>query len=279
MTISVDNGPFTNQTFRWQPWSKVAAEPFSERCKSETANEVRRVQDELRKRLDHVQAVHARRESAGKALTVAEDKVLTELDADALSMSDGSALEGVHAEALASLKEVDKLERLHDERLKRTTSLAQSAQDQLDAFVTGNWQELSAELEPAARKSSERVRKITAKYEQELSPLRQDWNAILEDQIQILGRTEGLYRSDLPALDDCAQPPVVSSEALARLNRVPEPHHQAPAVSIGAVAVSAEAFTILPGASLAIRSQACGRRPSSSSWRRSGPGYLARIRQ
>jgi hypothetical protein len=234
-----ENSDFNYPTTRWQPFGKVDSAPFSDKCKSEIADEVRRLQEELRKRLYHVQAVHDHREAAAEKLKDIEARVLAELDVDAETMSDGSTVEALHAEGIAALREVTALEKLHDERLKRTTALAQSAQDQLDNFVTEHWEELTAELEPEANKVSERVRKITAEFNAKLSPLRQDWEAILAAQIQIVGRTEGLYRSDLPALDDCARPPVVSSEALARLNQVAEPTHQAPAVSIGAVTVSA----------------------------------------
>ena len=223
----------------WKAWSEVGAAPLTDKCKSTTADEVRKLQAEVRERLQHVQAVHEGLGAAREGLKAAEAKVLAELDADAESMSDGSSLERVHAEQVKALRELTEVEELHEQRLKRTTSLAQQAQVQLDQFVASNWQELHAELEPQANKVSERVRKITAEYEQKLSPFRQDWTQILNAQTQIVGRTDGIHREDLPAEGDYAQPPVVSSEALARLNQVAEPAHQAPAVSIGAVTVSA----------------------------------------
>jgi hypothetical protein len=226
----------------WTPWSSVSPEPLTGKLTSDTANKIRELQAETRQRLEHVQAVHTRTREAKDALAACEAKVLAELDADAETCSDGSSLESAHAERVKALAELTETEELHEERLRRAQGLATSAQDQLNAFVTANWQELSAELEPQGNKVSERIRKITAEYEQKLSPLRQDWLEIRHATGEIVGRTTEIYENDLPAADDYAQPPAVSFDALARLNRVSEPAHQ-PA-TIGEVSVSRKPVSV-----------------------------------
>jgi hypothetical protein len=203
------------QQGRWQRWSTVAAAPpLTDKCRGAAADRVRELQAALCERHQHVQTVHENLRTAEEGVRAAEAHVLTEIDRDTRTMANGSAVEDAHAEALKALANLTDTRKLHDLRLQRTTALAEQAQTELDLFVTEHWAELSDALTPDAHKVAERVRKITAEYQDKLAPLRQEWDAIRRAQAEIIGRTPELRPSDLPAEDAYDQSPVVNADAL-----------------------------------------------------------------
>jgi septal ring factor EnvC (AmiA/AmiB activator) len=214
------------QQGRWQRWSTVSAAPsLTNKCKGPAADKIRALQADLCQRHQHVADVHESLATAQKNVKGAESRVLAAIDKDSRTMSDSGAVEQAHADALAALAELTETRKLHDLRLKRTTALAEQAQTHLDLTVTEHWAELSDALTPDAEKVSERIRKLTAEYQQKLTPLLQEWTTIRDAQAEIIGRTPELLPSDLPAEDAYDQSPVVSAEALERFRQLttPEP--------------------------------------------------------